>query len=40
MRPPNTPCVVSREQIAGDVEAFFDRIDRQQKRGSEWDVTE
>lgn len=26
----------SREQIAEDVEAFFDRIDRQQKRGGQW----
>ena len=36
-RAPDQP-ELSREQIADDVEAFFDRIDRQQKRGSEWEA--
>ena len=27
---------LSREQIADDVEAFFDRMERQQKQGGSW----
>lgn len=38
-RAPDQP-ELSREQIADDVEAFFDRIDRQQKRGGEWEAGE
>lgn len=38
-RAPDQP-ELTREQIADDVEAFFDRIDRQQKRGGEWEASE